>query len=73
MEWKITYYSELLQKEIMALPIGIQARYIHLTKRMLNQKKGLAGFFYCTLINKRIVMLHSFVKKTHKLKQNMIY
>ena len=29
-------------------------------------KEGIARVFYCTLIGKRIVMLHSFVKKTQK-------
>jgi phage-related protein len=35
MEWEIVYYSEDLQRAIMEFPIGIQARYIHLTQRML--------------------------------------
>jgi phage-related protein len=28
--------------------------------------EGIARVFYCTLVNRRIVMLHSFVKKTQK-------
>lgn len=28
--------------------------------------EGIARVFYCTIINKQIVMLHSFVKKTDK-------
>jgi phage-related protein len=35
MEWEIHYYSEDLQRAILGLPAGIQARYIHLTQRML--------------------------------------
>ena len=89
MEWEIEYYSEEVQEEIMNLPGGIQARYIHLTDRMrihganlgmphtkpmksglfelrMKSKEGIARVFYCTLINKRIVMLHSFIKKTEK-------
>lgn len=34
MEWEIVYFSEDVQEAIMALPAGIQARYIHLTERM---------------------------------------
>ena len=34
MGWEIIYYNAALQKEIKALPAGIQARYIHLTERM---------------------------------------
>ena len=89
MEWEIIYYSETLQEEIMSLPAGIQARYIHLTERMrihganlgmphsqpmkdglfelrMKSKEGIGRVFYCTLVNKRIVMLHSFIKKTQK-------
>jgi phage-related protein len=35
MEWEIVYYSEELQRAILKLPPGMQARYIHLTERML--------------------------------------
>lgn len=35
MEWEIDYYSEDVQQAILAFPTGIQARYIHLTERML--------------------------------------
>ena len=35
MTWTITYYSDKVQQEILSLPPGIQAGYIHLTKRML--------------------------------------
>lgn len=87
MKWEIIYYSEALQVEISALPVGIQARYVHLTERMciyganlgmphtkaikdglfemrMKSKEGIGRVFYCTLVNKRIVMLHSFIKKT---------
>lgn len=36
MEWDIFYYNEVLQRSIMNFPAGIQARYIHLTQRMLS-------------------------------------
>ncbi len=32
----------------------------------LKGAEGIAQVFYCTLIGRRIVMLHSFVKKTNK-------
>lgn len=34
MEWDIAYYSEDLQSVILGFPTGMQARYIHLTRRM---------------------------------------
>jgi phage-related protein len=35
MEWQIVYYSDDLQRTILGFPVGLQARYIHLTQRML--------------------------------------
>ena len=35
MEWEIIYYSDDVQVAILGFPPGLQARYIHLTERML--------------------------------------
>src|SRR5436305_6898026 len=35
MEWEILYYGDDVQEAILAFPPGLQARYIHLTERML--------------------------------------
>jgi hypothetical protein len=35
MEWTIGYYNEELQQLITEFPDGIQARFIHLTERMV--------------------------------------
>jgi phage-related protein len=35
MEWQIVYYSDDVQQAILAFPAGLQARYIHLTERMI--------------------------------------
>jgi phage-related protein len=32
----------------------------------LKGQEGIARVFYCTLVGKRIVMLHSFIKKTNR-------
>lgn len=32
----------------------------------VKSKEGIARVFYCTLVGEKIVMLHSFVKKTQK-------
>ena len=89
MEYTITYYSESVQEEILALPDTLAARYIVLTRRMvalgpnlgephtkafgeglfelrLKGAEGVARVFFCTLVGKRVVMLHSFIKKTGK-------
>jgi phage-related protein len=36
----------------------------------LKGAEGIARVFYCTMVGKRIVMLHSFVKKTQKTPLN---
>ena len=89
MNWTITYYSEAVQNEILAMPAGFLARFLKYTDRMelygpdlgmphtrsmgeglfelrLKAAEGIARVFYCTMIGKRIVMLHQFTKKTEK-------
>ena len=89
MEYRIRYYSLEVQEDVMALPVTLQARYINLTRRMmefgpnlglphtdafggglfelrLKGAEGIARAFFCTLVDKDIVMLHCFVKKSQK-------
>lgn len=89
MEYTISYYSEVVQTEILGLPDTLAARYIVLTRRMvvlgpnlgaphtkafgdglfelrLKGAEGIARVFFCTLVGKRIVILHSFIKKSDK-------
>jgi len=89
MNWTITYYSESVQNEILAMPAGFLARFLKYTDRMelygpdlgmphtrsmgeglfelrLKAAEGIDRVFYCTMIGKRIVMLHQFTKKTEK-------
>lgn len=89
MNWAITYYSESLQQEILAMPAGFLGRYLRYSDRMeafgpdlgmphtraigeglfelrLKAEEGIARVFYCTMVGKKIVMLHQFMKKTDK-------
>lgn len=89
MDYSISYYSEEVQDEILALPDTLAARYIVLTRRMLalgpnlgyphtkafgeglfemrlKGAEGIARVFFCTMVGRRIVMLHSFVKKSDR-------
>lgn len=89
MDYTITFYSDTVRDEILAMPKTFKARFITLADRMvesganlgephtkamggglfemrLKSVDGIARVFYCTLIGKHIVMLHSFVKKTQK-------
>lgn len=89
MQYTITYYSEVVETEVLNLPKTLLARYLSLTDRMeivgpnlgnphtkalgdgllelrLKGAEGIARVMYCTLVGRRIVMLHSFIKKTDK-------
>jgi phage-related protein len=89
MDYSISYFSEAVQKDILALPDTLAARYVVLSRRMvalgpnlgephtkafgeglfemrLKGAEGIARVFFCTLVGKRIVMLHSFVKKSDR-------
>lgn len=89
MNWTITYYSESVQEEIIALPAGFLGRYLRYTDRMevhgpdlgmphtramgdglfelrLKAAEGIARIFYCTVVGRKIVVLHQFIKKTDK-------
>src|SRR6266478_2739912 len=89
MEWEIVYSSDDIQQAILEFPPGLQARYVHLTERMLafgpdlgmphtramgkglfelrlKSKEGIGRVFFCTRPAQRIMMLHSFVKKSAK-------
>ena len=89
MDYSISYFSDAVQDQILALPDTLAARYIVLTRRMvalgpnlgephtkafgeglfemrLKGAEGIARVFFCTLVRKRIVMLHSFVKKSDR-------
>ena len=89
MNWAITYYSDSVQADILALPAGLLARYLRYVDRMevygpdlgmphtramgggllelrLKASEGIARVLYCTMIGKRIMILHQFTKKTRE-------
>lgn len=93
MTWKINYYNDALEEEILDLPDTLLARYIKLTDLMkkyganlgsphteafgnglfelrLKGKEGIARVFYCTMVGKKIHMLHCIIKKSKKTPLN---
>ena len=89
MDFKIGYYNEAVQEQILELPVTLAARFVVLTRRMvalgpnlgephtkafgnglfelrLKGAEGIARVFFCTLVGKRIIMLHCFTKKTER-------
>jgi phage-related protein len=89
MDWEIVYCTDDVQESILEFPPGLQARYIHLTERMvtfgpdigmphsramgkglfelrLKSKEGIGRVFFCRRPDRRIMMLHAFVKKSRQ-------
>ncbi|RKZ86055.1 MAG: type II toxin-antitoxin system RelE/ParE family toxin [Candidatus Parabeggiatoa sp. nov. 1] len=82
MNWRIIYYSEGVSQIIEEMPVGIRAVYARITAMMMEfgprslgnglfeirakSQEGIARVFYCTLKEKKIVILHGFVKKSQK-------
>ena len=89
MNWTITYFSESVQHEILAMPAGFLGRYLRYSDRMevfgpdlglphtramgeglfelrLKSAEGIARVFYSTMVDRKIVVLHQFIKKTVK-------
>jgi phage-related protein len=89
MDWEIVYSGVDVQTAILRFPPGLQARYVHLTERMIafgpdlgmphtramgdglfelrmKSKEGIGRAFFCYRQNRRIVMLHAFIKKSEK-------
>ena len=85
----MVFFRGRLESEILAMPAGFVARFLHYAERMetygpdlgmphtramgeglfelrIKAAEGIARVFYCTVVNRRIVMLHHFVKKTDK-------
>lgn len=50
----IHYFSEAVRLDVAALPFELR----------LKDADGIARVFYCVVSGRRIVMLHSFIKKT---------
>ena len=89
MQWTVTFHSDDVEFEILAMPDGFLSRFVRNVERMeiygpdlgmphtramgeglfelrLKAAEGIARVFYCTVVNRNIVVLHSFVKKTDK-------
>jgi phage-related protein len=87
--WTVSFYSQGVEDDVLALPAGLVARFLRYAERMeafgpdlgmphtramggglfelrLNAAEGVARAFYCTVVDRRIVVLHQFVKKTAK-------
>ena len=89
MVWSVTFYSDRVEAEILALSPGFVARFIRYAERMesfgpdlgmphtramggglfelrIKAAEGIVRVFYCKVVDRRIVVLHQFVKKSDK-------
>ena len=89
MVWTVSFYSQRVEDDVLALPAGMVARFLRYAERMeafgpdlgmphtramggglfelrLKAAEGIARVFYCTVVDRRVVVLHQFVKKTAK-------
>lgn len=89
MSWKVTFYSERVEKEILKFPTGILADLLHILEMIeelgpnlgkphtaamgdglfeirAKGKEGIGRSFFAIVVDKEIVILHSFVKKSQK-------
>jgi len=76
MNWTVSYFNERVQREINEWPVGIYADYLRLPhSRAMGEglfelrckgSEGIGRAFYCTMVGREIVILHSFIKKTQE-------
>jgi phage-related protein len=75
MTWEITYFSASVQSEILAMPavfgpdLGMphtRAMGQGLFELRIKGAEGVVRVFYCTVVGRRIVILHQFRKKSEK-------
>ena len=67
MSWKITFYSDKVEKETLAFPTGILANTIHIME-MIEEYGPNIGMPQTrnVVIENEIVILNSFIKKSQK-------
>ena len=88
-DWKVCFFNTRLERDVLALPAGLLARFPRYSERLetsgpdlgmprtkalgkglfelrLNAEEGIARVLYCTTPNRRVVMLHQFVKKSQR-------
>ena len=78
MSWKITFYSERVEKQTLNFPTGILAKpYVGslgsgLYEIRARGREGIGRSLYCTVKGKEIIILCSFIKKSQKTPKKKI-
>jgi hypothetical protein len=76
MPWVIEYYDEKVRETIDRWPLGVRAFYAKITERMKlfgpNLGMPFTRAFFCTMREKRIIVLHAFTKRTARTPEREI-
>ncbi|MBW1833375.1 MAG: type II toxin-antitoxin system RelE/ParE family toxin [Deltaproteobacteria bacterium] len=82
MNWRIIYYNEKVQNEIDSWPVSIPERIVvfgpnlgmpftrsigdGLFEIRAKGREGIGRAFFCTVVGSKVMILHSFIKKSQK-------
>lgn len=77
--WGLAYYSTKVQRVIQEWPAGIRADFLHIAGVMVEHgpdlgmphtrakgQEGIGRALFCTVVGRRIIILHGFIKKTEQ-------
>ena len=89
MSYRIEFFNEEVQADVLGWPAGIRASFTRIAERMMEHgpnlglpytramgdglfeirakgQEGIGRALFCTVVGKRIVILHGFIKKTEQ-------
>lgn len=95
MSYRVEYFNEAVEAEVMEWPAGILASFIRIAERIVEHgpnlglpytramgdglfeirakgQEGIGRALFCTVVGKRIVILHGFIKKTEQTPQRAL-
>ena len=70
MLYSVEYFHPRVLAEIQAWPVDVLADYARLVELLMehgqNLRSGIGRAFYCFLLDRRVIVLHAFVKKSQQ-------
>lgn len=95
MSYRVEYFNEAVEAEVMEWPAGILASFIRIAERIVEHgpnlglpytramgdglfeirakgQEGIGRALFCTVVGKRIVILHGFINKTEQTPQRTL-
>ncbi|MDS4028194.1 MAG: type II toxin-antitoxin system RelE/ParE family toxin [Candidatus Contendobacter sp.] len=72
-DWPVGIYADFLRLACLMEEHGAELRLPHsramgdgLFELRCKSQEGIGRAFYCTMVGRQIIILHGFIKKTHK-------